>query len=173
MTVLYPLLATNALTFALQESSIPGKIVLAVLFVGSIFSWAIMVTKIRMLNFARRQTEHFLTHFRSDREPLRLYRDGANFDGAPAFAVYVAGCDELAFQLLGSTEIDETFHARLEMAPKISPVQHRAVVAAMERAVKARVKIDGITQTVLADLRPVVPHLVVDLREVDIVDPGR
>jgi biopolymer transport protein TolQ len=135
LTVLFPLLATNALTFALQESSIPGKIVLAVLFVGSIFSWAIMVTKIRMLNFARRQTEHFLAHFRSDREPLRLYRDGASFEGAPAFNVYVAGCDELAFQLLGSTEIDETFHARLEMAPKISPVQHRAVVAAMERAV--------------------------------------
>ena len=77
MTVLFPILATNALTFALQESSIPGKVVLAVLFVGSIFSWAIMVTKIRTLNFARRQTDHFLAHFRSDREPLRLYRDGA------------------------------------------------------------------------------------------------
>ncbi len=130
-----PFLAVNALTFALQESSIPGKIVLVFLLIGSIFSWAIMVTKIRLLNHARRQNDDFLGHFRSDREPLRLFRDGANFEGAPAFTVYRAGCEELTFQLLGSTEIDETFHARLEMAPKISAVQHRAVETAMDRAV--------------------------------------
>ncbi len=129
------LLATNALTFALQESSIPGKIVLVFLLFGSVFSWAVMVTKIRVLNHARRQNDAFLPHFRADREPLRLYRDGANFEGAPAFSIYRAGCDEVVFQLLGSTEIDETFGARLEMAPKITPVQHHAVEAAMDRAV--------------------------------------
>jgi len=36
---------------------------------------------------------------------------------------------------LGSTEVDETFRARLDSAPKISPAQMRAVIAAMERAV--------------------------------------
>ena len=128
------MLAVNALTFALQESSIPGKIVLVFLVVGSVLSWAIMVTKIRTLRFARRQDDRFLEHFRADRDPLRLYRDGANFEGAPAWAIYLAGCDETAFQLLGSTEIDDTFHARLDMAPKITPVQHRAVENAMDRA---------------------------------------
>lgn len=129
------LLATNALTFALQESSIPGKVVLVVLLLASVFSWAVMVTKIRELNTAAKQNEAFLSHFRADREPLRLYRDGASFDGAPAFNIYMAGCDEVVFQLLGSVEMDETFSARLEMAPKITPVQHHAVEAAMERAV--------------------------------------
>jgi biopolymer transport protein ExbB/TolQ len=37
--------------------------------------------------------------------------------------------------MLGSTEVDETFRARLDSADKISPAQMRAVQAAMERAV--------------------------------------
>jgi biopolymer transport protein ExbB/TolQ len=51
------------------------------------------------------------------------------------FAVYKAGCQELTFQLLGSSEVDETFRGRLEIAPKISPTQMRVVTSAMERAV--------------------------------------
>lgn len=41
----------------------------------------------------------------------------------------------MAFHLLGSAEVDETFRARLEIADKISPAQMGAVQAAMERAV--------------------------------------
>ena len=45
------------------------------------------------------------------------------------------GCEELTFHLLGSAEVDETFRARLDTAPRISPAQMRAVESAMERAV--------------------------------------
>jgi biopolymer transport protein ExbB/TolQ len=41
----------------------------------------------------------------------------------------------MAFHLLGSPEVDDTFRARLEIADKISPAQMGAVTAAMERAV--------------------------------------
>ena len=74
-------------------------------------------------------------HFRADRLPLRLYSLGARFDGTPLFDVYLAGCEELTFHLLGSAEVDETFRGRLEIAPRISPAQMRAVESAMERAV--------------------------------------
>jgi biopolymer transport protein ExbB/TolQ len=37
--------------------------------------------------------------------------------------------------MLGSAEVDETFAARLETAPKISPAQMRMVQTAMERCV--------------------------------------
>jgi len=66
---------------------------------------------------------------------LRLYERNARFTGAPIFNVYRAGCEELAFHLLGSAEVDETFRARLGIADKISPAQMNAVRAAMERAV--------------------------------------
>ena len=129
------LAAADPLIFAFHEATLPGRLILFVLFIGSIFSWSVMVTKIRVIQFARRQTEAFLEQFRADRLPLRIYEGGAIYDGAPIFEVYYAGCQEMTFHLLGSTEVDETFHSRLEIADKITPAQLRAVTAVMERAV--------------------------------------
>jgi biopolymer transport protein ExbB/TolQ len=129
-----PVLAAG-LTFALDHATIPAKAVLICLFFGSIFSWSVMWTKLRVVRIARSQARHFLDHFRADRQPLRLYSLNARFDGTPLFEVYLAGCEELTFHLLGSTEVDETFRARLDTALRISPAQMRAVDSAMERAV--------------------------------------
>jgi biopolymer transport protein TolQ len=125
----------GGLIYAFEQSTLPGKLVLCALFVGSVFSWSVMLSKLLMLRTATKQRDAFLELFRQDRFPLRLYGDGLRFDGAPLFAVYQAGCSELAFQLLGATEVDETFASRLETAPKITPAQMRVVAVAMERAV--------------------------------------
>lgn len=93
-----------------------------------------MITKFRMIRFANRQTERFFSVFRADRQPLKLYESAIGFEGSPSFSVYRAGCEELAFQMLGSSEVDETFAARVEVADRISPAQMRAVSVAMERA---------------------------------------
>lgn len=133
-----PLLAAqDALLFALRESTVAGKLVLLALFIGSVFSWSVMVTKLRVLRHARLQTARFLEDFRApaDRQPLRIFENGPRFDGSPLFEVYEAGCEELLFHLLGSTEVDETFSSRLELAQRITPAQLRAVGSTMERAV--------------------------------------
>lgn len=88
-----------------------------------------------MIRFARKQTERFYAIFRKNRQPLHLYEAGISFEGSPAYAVYQAGCEELSFQMLGSSEVDDTFAARVEVADRISPSQMRAVSVAMERAV--------------------------------------
>lgn len=129
------MLAANALEFALEESNPAGKIVLVFLFVGSIFSWSIMITKLRTIIQAKKQSLKFLELFRSNRAPLNIFEARLKYEGAPVFAVYKAGCKEMTFQLLGSAEVDETFHARLESADKVSPAQMRVVTSAMERAV--------------------------------------
>jgi biopolymer transport protein ExbB/TolQ len=129
-----PVLAAG-LTFALSHSTVPGKAVLITLFFGSIFSWSVMYTKLRVIQIAKRRSLDFRNHFRADRQPLRLYTLGARFDGTPLYDVYLAGCEELTFHLLGSAEVDETFKARLEIATPISAAQMRAVESAMERAV--------------------------------------
>ena len=129
------ILAAGGLLFAFEHSTVAGKIVLCFLLVGSIFSWSVMITKLRVLRFARKQTAHFRAAFRKDRQPLRLFENNARFPGSPLFNVYRAGCQELTFHLLGSAEVDETFRARLETADKIAPAQMGAVNAAMERAV--------------------------------------
>src|SRR5256886_6591574 len=128
------LLAAGGLLFAFDHATIAGKLVLTLLAVASIFSWSIMITKLRVIRFARKQNVRFLAAFRQDRQPLRLFEKNARFPGSPNFNVYLAGCDEIAFHLLGSPEVDDTFRARLEIADKISPPQMGAVTAAMERA---------------------------------------
>jgi biopolymer transport protein ExbB/TolQ len=127
--------AGGGLLFAFDHATIAGKIVLTLLAVVSIFSWSIMITKLRVIRFARRQNARFLAAFHKDRQPLRLFEKNAHFPGAPVFNVYRAGCQEMTFHLLGSSEVDDTFRARLEIADKISPAQMGAVNAAMERAV--------------------------------------
>jgi biopolymer transport protein TolQ len=125
----------GGLLYAFEQSTLPGKIVIVTLIFASVLSWTVMVTKFRMLRRARDRKEDFLAAFRADRQPLSLFQSGARFFGAPVFYVYQAGCRELCFQMLGSSEVDETFAARLETAPKISLAQMRMVQTAMERAV--------------------------------------
>lgn len=128
-------LAAGGLIFSFEHATIAGKMVLLLLAIGSIFSWSVMVTKLRVIQFARKQTDRFLSAFRQDRQPLRLFESSARFPGSHVFRIYRAGCEELTFQLLGSSELDETFRARVEIADKITPAQMHAVNAAMERAV--------------------------------------
>src|ERR1700709_2603936 len=126
------ILAAGGLVFSFEHATPAGKAVLAFLGVGSIFSWAVMVTKMRVIQFARKQTARFLAAFRQDRQPLRLFESSVRFPGSPVFKVYRAGCEELTFHLLGSAEMDETFRARLAIADKITPAPMPAVNAAME-----------------------------------------
>jgi len=131
----FDMLADGGLLFAFEKSTVPGRCVIFALLIGSIFSWAVMYTKFRMIQRAKAQRRNFLEIFRTDRMPLRLFETGARYFGTPLFSIYRAGCRELTFQLLGSSEVDESFSLRLETSPKISPAQMRAVQAAMERAV--------------------------------------
>jgi biopolymer transport protein ExbB/TolQ len=125
----------SGLVYAFLESTIEGKLILVTLFIASIFSWSVMVTKFRYLKFCQRQNARVLDLFHQDRQPLRIFEAGVQFEGSNICEIYESGSDELCFQMLGSTEVDETFPARLKVADKISPAQMRAVQAAMERAV--------------------------------------
>ena len=94
-----------------------------------------MVTKMRVVRLSRKRNEEFLQRFRSERQPLRIYESKVRFDGSPLYAIYRAGCRELTFHLMGASEVDDTFWARLEIAERITPAQMRVVTTAMERAV--------------------------------------
>jgi biopolymer transport protein ExbB/TolQ len=137
LSVFHPLLANSdgGLVFAFQQSTLPGKLVLGALFVGSVFSWSVMLSKLLMLRVAKKQRAIFLDLFRQDRQPMRVFSEGLSFEGTPTFTVYQAGCQELAYQLLGSNEVDENFAQRLESANPLTPTQMRVVSVAMERAV--------------------------------------
>lgn len=61
------------IVYAFMESTFEGKAILTALFLASIFSWSVMVTKFRYLSFCKRQNERFYDIFHEDRQPLRIY----------------------------------------------------------------------------------------------------
>jgi biopolymer transport protein TolQ len=127
--------AEIGIVYAFGHSNLAGKGVIVLLMLGSIFSWSVMVSKIAMIRRARRETSSFLRRFRTARKPLAMYQNREIFPGSPAYAVYLAGCKELTFHLLGTTEIDDTFSTRLAEADRISPTAMNAVRSALEREV--------------------------------------
>lgn len=130
-----PFFAENGFWFAIKESSWPGTVVCVVLAVLSCFSWAVMVSKLRVVSRAYSRDRQFLNRYRDERDPLTLYEKGELVHGSPAAGIYHAGARELTFHLLGSSETDENFRARLDDAEPLRPSQLEAVSNAMDRGV--------------------------------------
>src|ERR1700749_1540743 len=101
MMSIHPILAINAATYAIQNATTEGKITVLVLLVLSLFSWTIIITKVRQLFIARSATKKFMAAYAATRDPLDIQRRGEDraFDGAPAYQLYVRGADELAYHL--------------------------------------------------------------------------
>ncbi len=99
MTTLHPLLASGALQFAFEKATLEGKITIGTLVVVSLFSWTVILTKIRQLWVARREARRFFAAYRAARDPLELARKEQAFEGAPAYHLYVAGVEELEYHL--------------------------------------------------------------------------
>ena len=96
---IHPLFAANAAVYAIQNATTEGKITVIVLLILSLFSWTIIITKFRQLTIARKATRKFFAAYNSTRDPLDIQRKREEFDGAPAYQLYIRGADELAYQL--------------------------------------------------------------------------
>jgi biopolymer transport protein ExbB/TolQ len=94
-----PLFAVSALSFAIQKATPEGKTTMSALLLLSLFSWTIIITKARQLLIARAATKKFMTAYASTRDPLDIKRRGEEFDGCPAYELYVRGADELEYHL--------------------------------------------------------------------------
>ncbi len=99
MLSLHPMLASGALQFAFQKATVEGKITICCLLVVSLFSWTVIITKIRQLYRARRVGRKFFAAYRESRDPLELFRKGTDFEGTPAYELYFAGAEELEYHL--------------------------------------------------------------------------
>ena len=91
--------ASGALQFAFEKATLEGKITIGALVIVSLFSWSVIITKILQLWRASSASKKFFAAYHETREPLDLHRKGVKFDGAPAYELYVAGQEELQFQL--------------------------------------------------------------------------
>jgi len=145
----HPFLAANAFKFAIQQATPEGKTTIAVLFLLSMFSWTIIITKVRQLIIARRAAKKFFEAYAATRDPLDLFKRGEEFDGAPAFQLYQRGAEELAYQLknnpvaianptpIASVGEGNTDHFARAVTTKVSPASFAAVAVVLEEAAAA------------------------------------
>ncbi len=126
-----PLLGDGALQFAFEKATTEGKITITALFVLSLFSWTIIISKSRQLAIARRAAKKFFDAYNNERDPLQLKRSGAKFLGAPAFALYNRAADEVAYHL-------EHNPASVDGHKRISLASFEAVKVVLEETASAQ-----------------------------------
>ncbi|MEI7533108.1 MAG: MotA/TolQ/ExbB proton channel family protein [Verrucomicrobiae bacterium] len=147
--IIQPMLA-NAAVYAIKNATTEGKITCLVLLLLSLFSWTIIITKLRQLLIARAATKKFLAAYASTRDPLDIKKRGEEFDGAPAYALYERGADEVLYHLknnpvevkgnsaVQSTGDGNTDHLALGKTTKISSGSYEAVKVVLEEAASAQ-----------------------------------
>ncbi len=144
-TLFHPLLAANAFQFAIEKATTEGKVTIAVLFLLSMFSWTIIITKFRQLWIARRAAKKFFAAYSASRDPMEIHKSGKDFDGAPAFQLYDRGAEEVAYHLknnpvaintIVSTGVGDgqTDHLARSTTTKISTASFEAVKVVLEEA---------------------------------------
>ena len=149
ITTLHPLLA-NAAVYAIQNATTEGKITCLVLLLLSLFSWTIIITKFRQLMIARQAAKKFFAAYASTRDPLDIKKKGEEFDGAPAYALYERGADEVLYHLknnpvtmkgaVAAVGVGEgnTDHLARANTTKISNSAFEAVKVVLEEAAAAQ-----------------------------------
>ncbi|MCB1237101.1 MAG: MotA/TolQ/ExbB proton channel family protein, partial [Verrucomicrobiae bacterium] len=130
-------LAASGFEFALQQPLFPGKLILWLLFMLSLLTWSIIVSKAITLWRMRRSDAEFTRHFRESRQPLELFERDYEDDLSMRWVVYQHGAKEAAYQMLGSPVRDETFSARLKGSDRLRRGQLESVREAFGRGKEA------------------------------------
>ena len=144
-SMIHPMLAANAAVYAIQNATLEGKITVGVLFLLSLFSWTIILTKFRQLHIARKASKRFYEVYSATRDPLDIKKRGEEFEGAPAWELYDRGAEEVLYQLknhpvqvvgsvIHSTGDGNTDHLARAITTKISPSSFEAVKVVLEEA---------------------------------------
>jgi len=93
---LTPLLADNALHFAISESNAAGKLILLILLFGSVFAWYIMINKITQIRDAENNSRSFLSRLRKEQSFVELFNNrNLVWPRSPIFTLYETGCKKL------------------------------------------------------------------------------
>lgn len=149
---LNPMLAEGAFSFAIKKATIEGRITMCALATLSIFSWTIIFNKARQLYIAKKASKKFFDAYNETRDPMDIKRKGEEFEGAPAYQLYIRGADEVDYHLKNNpvqvesrvTTITDSGmgHGNTDMMArtrtvKISQASYEAVKVVMEEAAAA------------------------------------
>ena len=118
---LLPLIANANPLAHLLNGQHPWALGFGALLLGvSLFAWSVIASKTMGLRRSNRNDRIFLRHFRDSAHPLQVYGSNAKASGSVLHEVYTSGAEELTYHWLGSSEVDDTFEARLLRANAMS-----------------------------------------------------
>lgn len=111
------------------EAGLMAKVVLAILTVFSLVSWAIMIGKALQFSKAKKANEEFLRAFHRKGSSLREIRSSAeNLDDAPLAGVFRAGYAEIENQIEhGSRDPEASGRGRLRSLASLERSLQRAI----------------------------------------------
>jgi len=84
---------------AFWMSNIAGQVIVIVLFIGSIFAWTLMITKMRELQFVRQISRRFLSAYRAEQNPLALFMKRQKYEPSPMYRVYERTCKAIGAEM--------------------------------------------------------------------------
>jgi biopolymer transport protein TolQ len=142
-------IAPHAITFAYKNLTPEGLVTICALLVVSVFSWTVIISKARQLMKAKKATNRFYEAYRATRDPLQIFRKKEEFDGAPAYELYITGAEEIDYHLKNNpvelvqvkrvsgnaaSTFAETDMLARSISIKISRTSFETVQVALERA---------------------------------------
>jgi len=89
-----PLFLGNV-TDVFNQSALPGKLIVLILFISSVAVWYVMATKIVQLSRARAGSKRFIALFRKKSNP---FDQSPRIPESPLNTLYEAGCEAIATQ---------------------------------------------------------------------------
>lgn len=110
----------GSISHALNQSLVPGKLVMWVLFMLSIASWVVILSKATQLYRMNRAGKKFSDRLRKSKTTLEVFEGGWEDSDALQYQIYLAGAREAAYQLLGSREPTEMLQRRVKEAGRLS-----------------------------------------------------
>ncbi|MFN2350449.1 MAG: MotA/TolQ/ExbB proton channel family protein [Kiritimatiellia bacterium] len=81
---------------AFRMSNFSGKIIVFILFLGSIGAWSVMLSKYHEVCHAQKAARTFLQRYRQGRHPLEIFQQQPRLAASPPAMIYIEVCRRLA-----------------------------------------------------------------------------
>jgi biopolymer transport protein TolQ len=160
---------TNDLVGLLWRASPIAKLVLLVLLLFSIASWAIIFAKGRTTKKAQRQSAQFLQVFEHSRRWADLYSKTSTFDRSPLTSIFLAANEELQKQprlnleavqrVMQSATIDETTKLERSLGWLASCASASPFIGLFGTVVGIILAFQGLSQASTASIQAVAPGI--------------
>lgn len=156
--VFFPL---AGVVYAFKESNTAGQAIVLVLFIGSIFVWSLMATKIREMFISKRDSESFLSAYRNESHPVSLFLKRRKYDASPLYVVYEKACVALgvALEARGGNPDDLFMGAVGDVGQRLDVMNIGAVRNVAERTVADQVLLMEANMGLLAVATTTAPFL--------------